>query len=113
MSTAQKLPTIGLLSITDGRLMGDIGTVYEVLSHFVGRPVFTHEIPKYGRLARPIILKDFEQLDTTDCPDWQAARDWAVAHFGEEMEVPAGWAGVLADGKSPIENLNNIVDGKD
>lgn len=38
--------TADILSCSTSRLCGQMGGVYEVLSHLAGRPLYTHELPK-------------------------------------------------------------------
>lgn len=100
-----KLPTCGLLSIADGRLMDDIGQVYEVISFFIGRPAYTHELPRYGDMAEPIIESKYPDLTANKDLPWKAVREWALAKFGPTIDVPDAWKGSLADGKTVSENL--------
>lgn len=99
------LPTLGALSLTDGRLMCDIGDVYEVVSHFIGRPASTHELPSYGRKIAPLITAAFPSLAGDQSRGWEGVRDDAINSHGERINAHEEWAGCLADGKGPIETL--------
>lgn len=103
------LPTLGLLSITDGRLMGDIGTVYKVVSFFIGRDAYTHELPKYGRMIEPILVEKWPDLAGDENTPWETVRDAALKKHGNAISVPDEWAGSLADGKGPIQNLTEAL----
>lgn len=48
--------TRDVLSTVTGRLMGDMGGIYEVLNWMTGESVFTHQIPRISREAVPVIL---------------------------------------------------------
>ena len=102
------LPTLGLLSITDGRLMGDIRDVYRVVSFFIDRDAFTHELPKYARRIEPILIAAWPDLAGDETTPWEGVRDTALKMHGDEIEVPDDWAGSLADGKGPIQNLAEV-----
>ena len=104
-----KLPTIGLLTIGDGRLMGDIGTVYKVVSFFIGRSAYTHELPKYGRLIEPILCAQWPDLAGGENTPWEDVRDTALNKHGDEIDVPDEWFGSLADGKGPVQNLTEAL----
>lgn len=89
--------------------MGDIGGVYQVASYLVGRPVFTHELPRYGDQIAKALLICHPELPN-DAPDgtWQKVRDECVAKWGEEMELNEALDAVLADDKNPIETLREM-----
>jgi hypothetical protein len=112
MSAKNLLPTLGILSITDGRLMRDIGDIYEVLSFLVGRPVFTHELPRYSKPAGPILAAAFPDLAGDSARPWEELRDEALNARGEFVEVPDDWRGSLADGKNPIETIYDAVSAR-
>lgn len=106
------LPTLGILAITDGRLMGSIGDVYAVVSFFIGRPAFTHELPKYGMKAEPLLLERFPDLAPRPETDWTVVRDEALARHGETIDLPDEWAGSLADGMGPNSNIYALAGEK-
>lgn len=98
-----ELPTLGVLGLTDGRLMGDIGDIYKVVSFFIGRDAFTHELPRYGRQIAPVLTEAFPDLAEDRGRDWKDFRDAALAAHGETVTVPDEWSGSLSDGKGPVE----------
>lgn len=104
-----ELPTLGMLSITDGRLMSDIGDVYEVVSHFIGRPAYTHELPGYAPAISKIVVAEFPGLAGDESRPWEALRDAAIAKHGERMIIPDAWAESIADGKRPMETLRDAL----
>ena len=106
---AARLPTLGLCAIVDGRLMGDIGEVYEVISHFIGRPTYTHELPKYSRLAAAQIAAAFPAMSGRENDPWQDVRAAVLAEYGASVDVPDEWAGSATDGKGPIANIADAM----
>ena len=52
----KEFATASVLSCVTGRLMGDIGGVYEVLGWMTGESLFTHQLPRVSREATPVIL---------------------------------------------------------
>ena len=111
MTGGEKLPTLGLLSIADGRLMGDINTVCEVVSMFIDRRAYGHELPRYGRRAAPHIVAAFPDMAPRPDMDWQEFRDEIVAKYGDAVDVPSEWRGIAADGRGGLGNLFSITGG--
>ena len=103
------LPTLGLLSIADGRLMGDIGDVYEVISLFIGRPAYTHELPMFADKLRPLIISRFPNMAGHKAKPWAEVRDATVALYGATVEVPDDWAGAAKEDRGPIETIVEAV----
>ena len=110
------LPTLGVLSIADGRLMGPRGTtpatngiehVYAAMSHLIGRPAFTHDLAFYGKAAMQIVVADFPDMAWREEP-WTEARDRALNNYGEMVTVPDTWAGAIADDRGPISTLTEL-----
>ena len=104
-----KLPTCGMLSITDGRLMDDIGQVYTVVSYFIGRSAFTHELPMYADKIAPVIVEAFPKLSGAPERDWQDVKKDAIAEYGNEIEVSDEWAGMFHDGKNALATLPEAI----
>lgn len=103
------LPTIGLLTVADGRLMGDIDTVYDVLGYFVGRHLMTHELPMYAERARPLIVAQFPDMSRAE-EGWEVVRDRAIALHGPAVEVPEAWKDALADGKDALTTFPEALE---
>lgn len=99
------LPTLGLLSVVDGRLMGDMGDVYRVISHFIGREAFTHELPMFAEKARPMIAAHWPLMDAGRALEWQDVRDDVLRVYGETVEAPPEWEGALLETRTPLETL--------
>ena len=102
-------PTHGVLSVSTGVLMGDIGGVYEVISHMIGRPAMTHELAHYGkRAADALILCHPELPRDVDGRGWEANRDAFIAKHGETFTLDPALKDVLADDKDPVSVLREM-----
>ncbi len=94
MTTVQHFPLATILTITDGRLLTDIREVYRILTYMTGDDVFTHQLPRAGRVCASALLGQHPQLAqlidadavlTADTiPAWLAKQ---VAQFGETLPV--------------------------
>lgn len=88
-------PIGAVLSVVTGRLLCDIGGVYDVLNFMSGESLFTHQLPRVGEEAEPIILALHPQLaaakDESDQVNGENWRDWLAtwkARYGETIAVP-------------------------
>jgi hypothetical protein len=87
-----------VLSVTTGRLLCPIGSVYEILNHMTGDNLFTHQLPRASRECEPFLLKQFPQLADIDASsvtteNWLAWLEQQQAAHGNEFAVqplPAG-----------------------
>lgn len=87
--------TADVLSTITGRLMGEIGGVYEVLNWMTGESVFTHQLPRIGREATPVVvamhpqlqqaIDEAEQVTPTNFRQWR--QTWED-RYGAEIAVP-------------------------
>lgn len=59
-------PTHAVLSTCTGRLMGDIGGVYQVMSYMLGRDAYTHELAHYGKQAAEALRYAHPELPSED-----------------------------------------------
>lgn len=95
MGELKEFPISAVLSVTTGRLMGDIGEVYEILGWMSGEKLFTHQLPRVSREAAPVILaahpqlhaavSEAEQVTTENWQTWLSA--W-TDRFGAALPVP-------------------------
>lgn len=95
MDKATTFPTLDVLSAVTGRLMADIGGVYRVLNHMTGEQLFTHQLPRVGREAQPVLLAlhptlqqavdEAEQVTPDNYREW--ADQW-LDRYGPEIAVP-------------------------
>lgn len=88
-------PTAVVLSTVTGRLLCDIGAIYEVLNWMTGESVYTHQIPRISREAEPVILAAHPQLREAwreaalvNADNWQDWRDRWNLRYGAEIAVP-------------------------
>lgn len=91
----KEFATADVLSCVTGRLMGDIGGVYEVLGWMTGESLFTHQLPRVGREARPVLIAkhpnlqqavdEAEQVTTENFRVW---RDTWIDRYGPTIAVP-------------------------
>ena len=108
------VPTLGLLSITDGRLMRDIGEVYKTFEPMAGRQVWTHELPGLARrlMATGLVetLPAAFQPQNTEHLSFAEARDSALAAHGETITLPEAFRGCLDMTKrNPVETLDDAI----
>ena len=68
-------PLGAVLSVTTGRLLCDIGVVYEILNHVTGDSLFTHVLPRACRFASPLIKAQYPELDRASKPEHLAKLD--------------------------------------
>lgn len=93
--TTKEFATRDVLSTVTGRLMGEIGGVYEVLNWMTGESVFTHQIPRISREAVPVVLAmhptlqqaidEAEQVTPENFKTW---RDTWEDRYGPTIAVP-------------------------
>jgi hypothetical protein len=84
-----------VLSTVTGRLMGEIGGVYEVLNWMTGESLFTHQLPRIAKEARPVLVAahpllqqavdEAEQVNTENFQEWR--RTWED-RYGPTIAVP-------------------------
>ena len=91
----KEFATVDVLSTITGRLMGDIGGVYEVLNWMTGESVFTHQLPRIGREATPVVVAahpllqqavdEAEQVNQENYKEWR--QTWED-RYGPTIAVP-------------------------
>lgn len=113
MSVAKEFPTLDVLSTITGRLMAGIGGVYEVLNWMTGESVYTHQIPRIGREATPVLIAahplladavaEADQVDPSNYREWCAT--W-LDRYGPVISVPK----FNADDHESIDPLSELVE---
>lgn len=95
MRETKEFPTRDVLSTITGKLIGEMGGIYEVLGWMTGESVITHQLPRIGREARPVILAMRPQLQSAideaaniDRENWREWRDTWEKRFGATIAVP-------------------------
>jgi hypothetical protein len=91
----KEFPTCDVLSTITGRLMGDIGGIYEVLNYMTGESVFTHQLPRIGREATPVVVAAHPQLQQAideagqvNTDNWKQWRQTWEDRYGPTIAVP-------------------------
>ena len=108
--------TVDVLSAITGRLMGDIGGVYQVLNWMTGESVFTHQIPRISREAGPVILALHPQLgqaiEEAEHATPENYKQWLATwenRYGPEIAVPK----FTADTHERIDPLSELSEKVD
>ena len=110
-----KFATDAVLGTSTGRLLGDIGGIYKVISLLIGRDAYTHDLAFYGRRASAALKaalpdlpveKDAEHVTGENYRECLAA--WEK-QFGPEIDLPDSLRDCLADDKNAIETLSEMV----
>lgn len=89
------MPTAGVLSVGDGRLMTTMDDVSKVLGLMLGRPVLSHEIPALIERAGPVVAEHFPVLKGDPSRPCHDVLLDAVEVHGSMMDA-APLAGTLA-----------------
>lgn len=58
-----------VLTITTGRLLTDIGSVYEILNFMTGDNLMTHQLPRASEACEKPLLAQFPKLAEITIPD--------------------------------------------
>lgn len=113
LMTTKAFPTADVLSTITGRLMGDIGGVYQVLNWMTGESVYTHQIPRISREATPVVLAAYPELAAACSEAEQVTRDnWRdflalwIDRYGETIEVPK----FTADTHERIDSVSELTE---
>ena len=90
-------PIDAVMSTLTGFLVSEsgIGCVYEVLNWMTGESVYTHQIPRISREARPVLLAEYPDMqaaiDEAEQVNGENWRDWLATwteRYGTEIAVP-------------------------
>jgi len=95
MSETKHFPTCAVISAIGGSLCCEIGQVYEVLGWMSGESVWTHQLPRVGREATPVVLamhpalqEALDECERVNRDNWHDyAAKW-VDRYGPEIAVP-------------------------
>ncbi len=85
MSETREFDLGDILTIIDGRLISPrhMAGVYDILNFMTGEDVFTHQIPRLMREAKPILLRAHPQLDSPEI-------NFAFGELTLMLETPTG-----------------------
>lgn len=107
------LPTADVLGVVTGRLLGNIGGIYQVLDWMTGESVYTHQIPRICGEAAPVLLALHPQLAEavieSERVNRDNAREWLAtwtARYGEAIAVPK----LSADQHERIDPVSELVE---
>lgn len=109
----KEFATSSVLSCVTGRLLGDIGGVYEVLGWMSGESLFTHQLPRVNKEAKPVILAmhphlqqavdEAEQVTPDNFRQW--LQTWED-RYGPTIAVPK----LSADQHERIDPLSELAE---
>lgn len=109
----KEFATRDVLSTVTGRLMGDIGGVYEVLNWMTGESLFTHQLPRVAKEARPVLvaahpslqraIDEAEQVTTENFQEWRQI--WED-RYGPTIAVPK----MGADAHERIDPISELAE---
>jgi hypothetical protein len=89
-STGSKDFTLGqVLSAMTGRLLCDIGGVYQVLNHITGDNLYTHVLPRACKFASPILKAHFPELQVAEDASQQDRLDAMLAKVEGPQKMKA------------------------
>lgn len=77
-----------VLSITTGKRLCQMDDIYKLAAHMAGEPVWTHQLPRVGREAKPHLLAQFPALAsvTGDEVTPENFAVWLYERIGEHGE---------------------------
>jgi len=100
-----------VLSMTTGKLLCQMDDIYRLAQHLAGEPVWTHQLPRVGREAKPHLLAQFPALAAVTgdevTPDNFAA--WLyerVTEHGEFLDV----APMPVDAHESIDPISELAE---
>jgi hypothetical protein len=97
VTQTKDFPTLDVLSTATGVLVseGGIGGVYEVLNWMTGESVFTHQIPRIGREAAPVLLAAhptlaaaYQEAKQITPKNWRWFASLWLGRYGATIAVP-------------------------
>lgn len=103
-----------VLSAVTGKLVCDIGEVYEVLNFLTGDNLYTHQLPRAGQVCRiPVFkqhpfLKDID-LSAVNPENWQEVLNQIKAVYPNMIPLTPikNWTSI-----DPLEELGSMVGDK-
>jgi hypothetical protein len=101
-------PTAAVLSVTTGRLVGDLVDLVAVLEFLVDRKIQFHEIGLFvdpGGRAILVAHPEIPGADEVTKMNCRMVHEVAMGLFGEEYELTDALRGVIADDRPPNETL--------
>lgn len=110
MTDSRQFPIGAILTVTTGKLMCDIGQVYELLNFMTGDNLFTHQLPRVSKECAPVITRQHPHLadwidDVTGDNVWRRLAD-AERQFGKTLEIRP----LAADEHEFIDPLSELAE---
>lgn len=107
----KKFPLNQVLTIATGRLLCDIGSVYEILNYLTGDQLFTHQLPRAMQFCQPLLWAQYPELKGIDVSsvtteNW---REWLQEISGK---LPAEYGLSPFDGwqsRNPIQEAQEMI----
>jgi hypothetical protein len=91
----KEFDTADVLSTVTGRLVSKIDGVYKVLNWMTGESLFTHQLPRVSREARPVLVaahpllqQAIDEADQVTTENWQEWRQTWEDRYGPTIAVP-------------------------
>lgn len=113
MSETKLFPTCDVMSTITGHLVGGIHGIYEVLEWMTGESVYTHQIPRIAREARPVVLAmhphlagAIEEAEQVNSDTWRYWLQTWQDRYGLEIAVPK----FTADTHERIDPLSELAE---
>src|SRR5947209_5294054 len=73
MTKTFELATV--LTVTTGRLLTDMGKLYDILNFMTGDDLMTHQLPRASNVCAPELLRQFPKLTSVEVPEHFDATD--------------------------------------
>ena len=90
----REFPIEDVLSITDGRLLCEMGRVYAILNYLTGDNLLTHQLPRAAEECQPDVIRQHPRLDPA----------------GPELTVPLGTLTLCLE-SCPKEEVPFLIQG--
>jgi hypothetical protein len=91
----KEFATADVLSTITGRLIGQMSGIYEVLNWMTGESVFTHQLPRIGGEAIPVLVaahpalqQAIDEAEQVNRENWQEWRQTWEDRYGLMIAVP-------------------------
>jgi hypothetical protein len=109
----KEFQTCDVMSTVTGILVSNIGGVYEVLNWMTGESVFTHQLPRIGREARPVLVAAYpllqQAIDEAEQVNGENYKEWLQTwedRYGPMIAVPK----FDADSHESIDPLSELAE---
>lgn len=104
-----------ILSVVGDKLVCEMGGVYEILNYMTGDNLFTHQLPRAQKAAKPALIEQYPFLTDIDdssvtTENWRQWLDRQIALYGEALDVIPITEWTRMD---PIVELKAMTHGKD